>query len=172
MTQEESPLQAVLPPVCFKALELQPSRVPPGWTNSLPCWGSLGTNTRTSPHHVSFFTLQTGWTQVVPDITTPSTIRAVPCHSRTPFGRAHLSHLPRCWNSFLSTSTINLAQGHGGAAWLQSPFAETLLFYRASLLGRCLSSYMRQVNNFHHVKFMIAAPAASCHRTPCRALPV
>lgn len=118
-------------------------------------------------HHFRFFTLQTVQTQIVPDFATSSTIR-VPCHSRTLFGWAHLLYLPHHWKSFLTTSIINLipfyktmAQGHGGPAWLWSPFAETLFFFMASPLSRYLSSY---INNFHHVKFMTATPAANCHR--------
>lgn len=125
-------------------------------------WSSL--------HHFSFFTLRTVQTQIVSDFTTSSTIRVL-CQSRTLFGWAHLLYLSHHWKSFLTTFIINLvpfyktmAQGHGGPAWLWSPFAETLLFFMASPLGRYLSSYMRQVNNFHHVKFMTAAPAANCHR--------
>lgn len=126
---------------------------------------------RSSLHHYTCFALQTVRTQTVPDFTTCSKTSAVPCCSRTLFFQAHLLHLPRRQNSCLINFIINLVpfyktmvQGHRGAAWLWSPFAETLLFFMASQLGRYLSGYVRQVNNTDHVKFMIAAPDANCHR--------
>lgn len=137
----------------------------------LACWGSLGMNKKGSLYHFSFLTLQRVWAQTVTNFSTFSTTRAVPCGSRTLFSQAHLLHLACRWNSFLITFFINLVpfhravvQGTRGMLGSGLPLQRPCFFLLASPLGRCLS-YVRQVNNFHNVKLMIAAPAATCHRS-------